>query len=188
MAKAAISKVQMRCTEKCASHFDQHIPRDGRWRQSTARRENTAVIAPESGAYFAVTNETFLGGTAPGIFPRRGGLESSGSGLGCFTTGGGRGHLFECLVDGERGSLLTWWEILEGLQELADHGLSCHDHVGLGEVPVKVGIRRDVCPLEWIGPQVIELRTPQRSEGLQPNLERSFTALLHEHHLPIVVP
>ena len=59
----------MRCTEKCASHFDQHIPGDGRWRQSTARRENTAVIAPESGAYFAVTNETFLGGTAPGFFP-----------------------------------------------------------------------------------------------------------------------
>src|SRR5580698_1824719 len=76
-----------------------------------------------------------------------------------FATSSCRGHLFQRLIDSERGRLLTWWELRERRQKWADDGLCGHDHVGLGQVPVVVGVRGNVGSLEGIGPKVVEFRT-----------------------------
>src|SRR5271168_2323342 len=124
---------------------------------------------------------------APGKSRRSGVfLLSGGLARGCFAAGGGGGHFAESIVNCERCCLLTRWEVLERLEELADHGLRRHDHVALAHVPVPVGIRRDVSALEWIGPQVVELGDPQYGEWFCPELQGSLAALFHENHLPII--
>ena len=60
--------------------------------------------------------------------------------LSCFAADCGRGHRFEGLINGERGRFLPRGEFLEGVEELGNDALRRHDHVGLVQVPVPVGV------------------------------------------------
>src|SRR5581483_5087867 len=87
----------------------------------------------------------------------------------------------------EAAGLLARREFLECGEELSDNFLRRNEEVRMVEEPVVVGVRRDVRPLVWIGPQIVELRNPQGNERLSPEPERSLGALFFKNDLPIVV-
>src|SRR5438105_4639844 len=55
------------------------------------------------------------------------------------------------LIDGERCRALAGRELLVGLEILCDEDDAAGHHRGVGELPVVIGVRRDVRTLERIG-------------------------------------
>src|SRR5215471_15510110 len=96
-------------------------------------------------------------------------------------------QLFHHSVQAEAAGLLTWRELLERLEELADDVLGGNTDEGVVEPPVVVGVRRDVRPFVRVGAQIEELRKPQCRKRLTPDSQRSRGALFLEHELPVVV-
>src|SRR4051812_11006513 len=84
------------------------------------------------------------------------------------------------VVDGERCRFLAWWKLFKRLQELSCDGRAVEHQEDAIQQPIPVCIRRYVCMLVRIGPQIEQLRRPQLGEGLKPNLQRARAPLLHE--------
>src|SRR5215831_5921279 len=95
-------------------------------------------------------------------------------------------QLFHYAVQAEAAGLLTGRKLLERREELADDVLGGDADEGVVEPPVVVRVRRNVRPFVWVGPQIEELREPQRRERLAPDPQRSGGALFLEHELPVV--
>lgn len=92
----------------------------------------------------------------------------------------------EHLLNVETADLLTWWEFLEGGQEITDVLLRGHEEESSVYPPFGIADPNLVRFFEWIGAQIKYLREAQRHERLLPDIE-AFRALLGEDDLPLVV-
>src|SRR5262245_7024024 len=97
-------------------------------------------------------------------------------------------RLLQSLVDAEACRLLAWWELLERLQELADHRLRGNQEERAVRHPL-AGEHGGVLvgTLERVAPQVVDLRHAHRDERLLPDAE-SMRALLDERRFPVPEP
>jgi hypothetical protein len=60
-------------------------------------------------------------------------------------------HIFEDLIDGKAGCLLTWRELLEGPDKLRSELLGAHYKEGVIQDPIPIGVGIVVRSLKWIG-------------------------------------
>ncbi len=97
-------------------------------------------------------------------------------------------ELRQDLVDSEARRLLSRGKLLERRQKLPHHLLRRHEQVDVIDHPVEVCVGCDIGTLEGVCAQVKQLWNPQPCEGLHPNLNGAWRPLLHEHHLPVIVP
>src|SRR5437868_10536537 len=89
-------------------------------------------------------------------------------------------RLFQSLVDAEAGWLLSWRELLKGLEILPNQRLGRHEKEHPVCRPLVIEhLRFFVGALEWITPHVKEFRKPQRHEWFLPHV-KTFRPLYHE--------
>src|SRR5882724_1702811 len=90
----------------------------------------------------------------PRTFPGAAGLSSGGFGCWAGRASSGARHFFECLIKGERRSLLRRWKLFERIQKrLYQRHPQAHLRNVIDE-PVVIRIRSDVSTLERISTQV----------------------------------
>src|SRR5262249_35929837 len=73
-------------------------------------------------------------------------------------------HPVNNLIDGEAGCSLAGREVLERLEELADHGRRGKDQVDVVQFPIVVGVGCDVGSFVRVGAQVEDLWHAQRDK------------------------
>src|SRR4051794_13187995 len=83
----------------------------------------------------------------------------------------GRRQFLHHLIDGKTRRLLSRWVILERRQKLANDRLCGDQEEYVIHQPVIIGIRGDIGTLVGVGPQIEDLRNPQVSERLGPELK-----------------
>src|SRR5262245_13161084 len=96
-------------------------------------------------------------------------------------------HLGPDFVHREAGSLLPSRKSSERREEITNKLLDRDEHEGVIEHPVPVGIGRDRRALEWVRPQIVDVRETQAGKRLGPDLASPVLALLGKGGLPIVV-
>src|SRR5262245_46090003 len=96
-------------------------------------------------------------------------------------------HLLDDLIYAKARGLLPGRETLEARQELRHTCLCGNQKKDVVEYPVVVGVRGVVGTFVGISPKVEDLRDTQGYKRLGPNSQRPYGALLHEHHLPVVI-
>ena len=107
-----------------------------------------------------------------------------------FPRGSVRGFLlhqhFHRLFHGEATRPLTWRELAEGRNVLADYRLGGNEDPQVFDEPPYVVAGLDFRPLEWVGDAVEQLGCAQGHEWLHPDLQ-AMRRLFHENHFILIV-